>query len=41
MNQSNESVDDDDTPTQLFVRPARPVPARMMPLERDGLWDAN
>jgi excisionase family DNA binding protein len=23
------------------VRPARPVPARMTPVERDGLWDAT
>ena len=41
MNQSNQSVDDDDAPTLLFVRPARPVPARTPSVERDGLWDAT
>jgi excisionase family DNA binding protein len=43
MDRLNEWTDDDDNaPTRKFVITTnRPVVARTIPPERDGLWDAN
>jgi len=40
MNETNQSVDED-APTEVFLRTARPAPARTRTSHHDGLWDAN
>jgi excisionase family DNA binding protein len=40
MNDSNQWVDED-APTGVFLRAARPAHPRTRTSQRDGLWDSN